>query len=188
MLIKNLVSLGSLLSLSLMLPACTVNLQDMADQYRQDQGDPILQPEGCPQEGYFAMDISESGIHEMYWTFLDKEAPDPYSLEGSRGHIHDNYCVDLSRKLIHRQVHYSSQNDSECGGKGHPKDHCWTKPFNKIINGGSQGNLWGLYQYGVTGDDLIYYWCDSSSTTHCTGEINSRIVAKRVMSGKELGR
>ncbi len=161
MLIKPLISLGSLLSLSVMLTG-TANAQGMADQYRQEQGDAELQPEGCL--------IANADFADFSKDHSTGEV-DPWQF----------YCIDYARKLIHAQVHFNHKR-APCGprGEGCTPPHKWTKPFGKIINTGLSGDEWWLVQYEVKDNNLVEYMCSSKTTTHCTGQVRSNEFAERI--------
>ena len=163
MLIKSLISLGSLLSLSVMLTG-TANAQGMADQYRQEQGDAELQPEGCLIANADFADSNES-----------LKSNDPF--------YYDFYCIDYARKLIHRQIHYNPLSEEPCNKPGGHKCSTplkWTKPFGKIINRGLTGDEWYLVQYEVKDNNLVRYVCFSRTTTHCTGSVTRHEFAERI--------
>ena len=163
MLIKSLISLGSLLSLSVMLTG-TANAQGMADQYRQEQGDAELQPEGCLiANADFA--ISNKSISDDHYIY------------------YESYCTDYARKLIHRQLHFNALYEEPCnkpGGHGCSTPLKWTVPIGKIINRGLSGDEWYLVQYEVKDNNLVRYWCSSKATTHCTGQVRSNEFAERI--------
>jgi len=133
----------------------TANAQGMADQYRQEQGDAELQPEGCLIAN---ADFADSVL-----------SPD------------DFYCIDYARKLIHAQVHFNHKR-APCGprGEGCTTPHKWTVPIGKIINRGFTGDKWWLDQYGVKDNNLVKYVCFSRTTTHCTGSVTRHEFAERI--------